>query len=80
MFFSWKCLDSNVSKLWISLWSYLSSNNIVISLIAEFICRAGIMYISDEGEVGQQLRSSMFSLSGTGFFGAVGRSINLGKN
>eukprot|EP00258_Populus_trichocarpa_P021971 XP_024437990.1 traB domain-containing protein isoform X2 [Populus trichocarpa] len=36
------------------------------------------MYISDEGEVGQQLRSSMFSLSGTGFFGAVGRSINLG--
>ncbi|KAL3575730.1 hypothetical protein D5086_023831 [Populus alba] len=68
----------NVSKLWISLWSYLSSNNIVISLIAEFICRAGIMYISDEGEVGQQLRSSMFSLSGTGFFGAVGRSINLG--
>ncbi|KAB5532407.1 hypothetical protein DKX38_019077 [Salix brachista] len=39
---------------------------------------AGIMYISDEGEVGQQLRSSMFSLSGTGFFGAVGRSINLG--
>ncbi|KAL3714127.1 hypothetical protein ACJRO7_006120 [Eucalyptus globulus] len=26
----------------------------------------------------QQLQSSMFSLSGTGFFGAVGRSINLG--
>lgn len=28
----------------------------------------------------QQLRSNMFSLSGTGFFGAVGRSINLGKH
>ncbi|XP_065866433.1 uncharacterized protein [Euphorbia lathyris] len=44
----------------------------------EFIYRAGIMYTSDEGEAGQQLRSSMFSLSGTGFFGAVGRSVNLG--
>uniref|UniRef100_A0A6N2KBQ0 TraB domain-containing protein n=1 Tax=Salix viminalis TaxID=40686 RepID=A0A6N2KBQ0_SALVM len=46
-------------------------DNVVVEL-------SGIMYISDEGEVGQQLRSSMFSLSGTGFFGAVGRSINLG--
>lgn len=36
------------------------------------------MYTSNDGEVGQQLRSNMFSLSGTGFFGAVGRSINLG--
>ncbi|KAK9292900.1 hypothetical protein L1049_020881 [Liquidambar formosana] len=45
---------------------------------AEFIFRAGIMYISNDGELGQQLQSNMFSLSGTGFFGAVGRSINLG--
>lgn len=37
------------------------------------------MYAANEGEVSQQLRSSMFSLSGTGFFGAVGRSINLGE-
>uniref|UniRef100_A0A6M2ELG4 TraB domain-containing protein n=1 Tax=Populus davidiana TaxID=266767 RepID=A0A6M2ELG4_9ROSI len=50
-------------------------DNVVVELCRS---RAGIMYISDEGEVGQQLRSSMFSLSGTGFFGAVGRSINLG--
>ncbi|KAH0978988.1 hypothetical protein GBA52_006165 [Prunus armeniaca] len=42
--------------------------------------RAGIMYAnaSMDGEAGQQLRSNMFSLTGTGFFGAVGRSINLG--
>lgn len=38
------------------------------------------MYTSvGDGELDQQLRSSMFSLSGTGFFGAVGRSINLGE-
>ncbi|PON57827.1 Pheromone shutdown [Trema orientale] len=46
-----------------------------------FIFRAGIMYASDDSdEQGQQglLRSNMFSLSGTGFFGAVGRSIDLG--
>ncbi|KAL0317740.1 UNVERIFIED_CONTAM: hypothetical protein Sangu_2188300 [Sesamum angustifolium] len=40
--------------------------------------RAGIMYIPENGDQNQQLRSSMFSLSGTGFFGAIGRSINLG--
>lgn len=34
------------------------------------------MYASDADD--QQLRSNMFSLSGTGFFGAVGRSIDLG--
>lgn len=34
---------------------------------------------SMDGEAGQQLRSNMFSLTGTGFFSAVGRSINLGK-
>ncbi|KAL0371654.1 UNVERIFIED_CONTAM: hypothetical protein Scaly_0847000 [Sesamum calycinum] len=36
------------------------------------------MYIPENGDRNQQLRSSMFSLSGTGFFGAIGRSINLG--
>ncbi|KAK9028243.1 hypothetical protein V6N11_068052 [Hibiscus sabdariffa] len=45
---------------------------------AEFIFRAGIMYISTDVNNEEQLRSNMFSLSGTGFFGAVGRSINLG--
>ncbi|KAK6155773.1 hypothetical protein DH2020_010021 [Rehmannia glutinosa] len=39
---------------------------------------AGIMYTPENGDQNQQLRSSMFSLSGTGFFGAIGRSINLG--
>lgn len=37
------------------------------------------MYTSNDGELGQQLKSNMFSLTGNGFFGAVGRSINLGK-
>nr|DAD48024.1 TPA_asm: hypothetical protein HUJ06_017961 [Nelumbo nucifera] len=37
------------------------------------------MYTSNEDEPSTQLRSNMFSLSGAGFFGAVGRSINLGK-
>ncbi|XP_021281175.1 traB domain-containing protein isoform X2 [Herrania umbratica] len=36
------------------------------------------MYTSNDVDNGQQLRSNIFSLSGTGFFGAVGRSINLG--
>ena len=41
------------------------------------------MYVSEDSDqektAGQQLQSNMFSLSGTGFFGAVGRSIDLGK-
>ncbi|XP_043717028.1 uncharacterized protein LOC122665036 [Telopea speciosissima] len=45
---------------------------------AELIFRAGIMYTSNEDESGPQLKSNMFSLSGAGFFGAVGRSLNLG--
>nr|XP_027103866.1 uncharacterized protein LOC113725078 isoform X5 [Coffea arabica] len=40
--------------------------------------RAGIMYTCSDGKLKKQLRSSMFSLSGTGFFGAVGRSLGLG--
>ncbi|CAI0547005.1 unnamed protein product [Linum tenue] len=46
-----------------------------------FVYRAGIMYTSSNegGEAGQELKSSMFSLSGReGFFGAIGRSLNLG--
>ncbi|KAM7491660.1 hypothetical protein LguiA_034581 [Lonicera macranthoides] len=56
----------------------LSSIHGLTSLVAEFIFRAGIMYTSNDGELGQQLKSNMFSLTGNGFFGAVGRSINLG--
>lgn len=37
------------------------------------------MYMTNDGELGQEMRSNMFSLSGTGFFGAVGRSLNLGR-
>ncbi|GFZ15279.1 TraB family protein [Actinidia rufa] len=44
----------------------------------DFIFRAGIMYMSNDGKLGQQMRSNMFSLSGTGFFGVIGRSFNLG--
>ncbi|XP_073138086.1 uncharacterized protein [Henckelia pumila] len=50
-------------------------DNVVVELCRS---RAGIMYTTENGELNQQLKSSMFSLSGTGFFGAVGRSINLG--
>ncbi|XP_031280523.1 traB domain-containing protein isoform X1 [Pistacia vera] len=50
-------------------------DNVVVELCRS---RAGIMYTSDGGENDPQLQSNMFSLSGTGFFGAVGRSINLG--
>ncbi|KAL8148229.1 hypothetical protein AgCh_005548 [Apium graveolens] len=48
------------------------------SVEAEFIFRAGIMYTSNDDENGPKLKSNMFSLSGDGFFGAVGRSLNLG--
>ena len=52
---------------------------LITSIAADFIFRAGIMYMSNDGELGQQMRSNMFSLSGTGFFGAIGRCLNLGK-
>ncbi|KAI3458201.1 hypothetical protein Pfo_014864 [Paulownia fortunei] len=55
--------------------STVRPDNVVVELCRS---RAGIMYTPDNGEQNQQLRSSMFSLSGTGFFGAIGRSINLG--
>nr|GME20373.1 traB domain-containing protein isoform X1 [Ipomoea batatas] len=47
-------------------------DNVVVELCRS---RAGIMYT---GDVNQPLKSNMFSMSGNGFFGAVGRSINLG--
>ncbi|XVE58612.1 hypothetical protein DITRI_Ditri04bG0183400 [Diplodiscus trichospermus] len=50
-------------------------DNVVVELCRS---RAGIMYTASNFDNGQQLSSNMFSLSGTGFFGAVGRSINLG--
>ncbi|XP_062120528.1 uncharacterized protein LOC133834791 isoform X1 [Humulus lupulus] len=53
----------------------IKPDNVVVELCRS---RAGIMYTSDGDEQGQGLRSNMFSLSGTGFFGAVGRSIDLG--
>ncbi|XP_024625378.1 traB domain-containing protein isoform X1 [Medicago truncatula] len=49
-------------------------DNVVVELCRS---RAGIMY-ADDDQLDKQLRSTMFSLSGTGFFGAIGRSINLG--
>ncbi|KAJ4956596.1 hypothetical protein NE237_013379 [Protea cynaroides] len=50
-------------------------DNVVVELCRS---RSGIMYISNEDQSGPQFRSNMFSLSGAGFFGAVGRSLNLG--
>ena len=38
------------------------------------------MFTSDDSENGPKLKSNMFSLSGDGFLGAVGRSLNLGKS
>lgn len=37
------------------------------------------MYTSNDNENGPKLKTNMFSLSGDGFFGAVGRSLNLGE-
>ncbi|XP_019442157.1 PREDICTED: traB domain-containing protein [Lupinus angustifolius] len=53
----------------------LRPDNVVVELCRS---RAGIMYASADEDTGKQLRSNMFSLSGAGFFGAVGRSLNLG--
>ncbi|CAN1180612.1 hypothetical protein LINPERHAP2_LOCUS34860 [Linum perenne] len=48
-------------------------DNVVVELCRsrQVICRPG-------DEEGSEMRSSVFSLSGDGFFGAVGRSLNLG--
>ncbi|KAF6160493.1 hypothetical protein GIB67_019262 [Kingdonia uniflora] len=59
-------------------------DNIVVELcrgrqdLKWHVFRAGIMYMSNEGDSGPQLKSNMFALSGAGFFGAVGRSLDLG--
>ncbi|KAK1415312.1 hypothetical protein QVD17_31091 [Tagetes erecta] len=50
-------------------------DNVVVELCRS---RAGIMYASTDTETGPKLQSNPFSLSGSGLFGAVGRSINLG--
>ncbi|KAL9690816.1 hypothetical protein QQ045_011226 [Rhodiola kirilowii] len=50
-------------------------DNVVVELCRS---RAGIMYADIENDKPQQLRNNMFSMSGTGFLGAIGRSINLG--
>ncbi|PKU87199.1 hypothetical protein MA16_Dca009347 [Dendrobium catenatum] len=52
----------------------LSPDNVVVELCRS---RAGIMYASKDVE-DASLKSNMFSLGGTEFFGAVNRSINLG--
>ncbi|KAL2920592.1 TraB domain-containing protein [Bienertia sinuspersici] len=52
----------------------LRPDNVVVELCRS---RAGIMYTSSSSQPGTQLKSNMFSLSGAGFFGSVGRSINL---
>ncbi|XP_024011462.1 traB domain-containing protein isoform X1 [Eutrema salsugineum] len=48
--------------------------------VAVELCRsrAGIMYTSSVGEDDQNLKSGVLSLTGTGFLGAVGRSLDLG--
>lgn len=53
----------------------LRPDNVVVELCRS---RAGIMYTSSDVELNQKMNSSMFALSGNGFFGAVGRSIGLG--
>ncbi|KAG5409438.1 hypothetical protein IGI04_005757 [Brassica rapa subsp. trilocularis] len=50
----------------------------VVSDSKHINCRAGIMYTSGVGEEDQNLKSGALSLSGTGFLGAVGRSLDLG--
>ncbi|KAI5670140.1 hypothetical protein M9H77_10504 [Catharanthus roseus] len=51
----------------------VSPDNVVVELCRS---RAGIMYTAPDGELSP--RPNMFSLSGTGFFGTVGRSVDLG--
>nr|KAJ0190126.1 hypothetical protein LSAT_V11C800392270 [Lactuca sativa] len=51
-------------------------DNVVVELCRS---RAGIMYTSTDTEIEPRLKSNPFSLSGSGFFGAISRSINLGN-
>ncbi|KAJ4777089.1 TraB family protein [Rhynchospora pubera] len=50
-------------------------DNVVVELCRS---RAGIMYASADDQNAPVLNSNMFSLSGSRFFGAISRSINLG--
>ncbi|CAI9295704.1 unnamed protein product [Lactuca saligna] len=50
-------------------------DNVVVELCRS---RAGIMYTSTDTEIEPRLKSNPFSLSGSGFLGAISRSINLG--
>ncbi|XP_066326749.1 uncharacterized protein [Miscanthus floridulus] len=50
-------------------------DNVVVELCRS---RAGIMYVSSDSSDEPLLKSNMFSLGGSKFFGAVNRSINLG--
>lgn len=75
-------MNWNNSRLWNGTIYYILSVLCIHglnSLVAEFIFRAGIMYTSNDNENVPNLKSNMFSLSGDGFFGAVGRSLNLGE-
>ncbi|KAL3647383.1 hypothetical protein CASFOL_008351 [Castilleja foliolosa] len=59
--------------------SAVRPDNVVVELCrSKLLFRAGIMYTPENDDQNQQLRSGTFSLTGTGFFGAIGRSINLG--
>ncbi|XP_010482551.1 PREDICTED: traB domain-containing protein isoform X1 [Camelina sativa] len=54
----------------------LKPDNVAVELCRS---RAGIMYTSSVGgEADQNLKSGVLSLTGTGFLGAVGRSLDLG--
>lgn len=71
-------ITSVLSDAYIIYFSICFSIYGLTSPVTEWSFRAGIMYAAENGDQNQQLRSSMFSLSGNGFFGTVGRSINLG--
>ncbi|CAN8253353.1 unnamed protein product [Cochlearia groenlandica] len=55
-------------------------DNVAVELCRSRKYRAGIMYTSTSSvvEKDQNLKSGVFSLTGTGFLGAVGRSLDLG--
>ncbi|XP_078447944.1 traB family protein [Wolffia australiana] len=53
----------------------VAPDNVVVELCRS---RAGIMYASDDGDNSGTAKSSMFSLTGSKFLGAVGRSLDLG--
>ncbi|KAF5954214.1 hypothetical protein HYC85_007070 [Camellia sinensis] len=75
----WRAEFVEPEEIWLIGTTHISLESALdVERVVHFIFRAGIMYMSNDGEVGQQMRLNMFSLSGTGFFGAMGRSLNLG--